>query len=44
MYEWRYGEPPLRIEESVLITELEAPTTTDDAVKLISQKNYLLKC
>nr|CAH0110589.1 unnamed protein product [Daphnia galeata] len=32
VYEWRYGEPPLRIEESVLITELEAPTTTDDAI------------
>jgi hypothetical protein len=33
VYEWRYGEPPLRIEEpSVLVAEPEAPTTTDDAV------------
>lgn len=32
MYEWRYGEPPLRIEESVLFVEPEASVTTDDAV------------
>nr|SVE89938.1 EOG090X07S9 [Daphnia sinensis] len=32
VYEWRYGEPPLRIEEPVLFVEPEAPVTTDDAI------------
>nr|CAG4647131.1 EOG090X07S9 [Megafenestra aurita]SVE92446.1 EOG090X07S9 [Megafenestra aurita] len=32
VYEWRYGEPPLRIEEPTLLTEPEAPSSTDDAI------------
>lgn len=29
VYEWRYGEPPLRIEEPPLLIETEAPTGND---------------
>ena len=43
VYEWRYCEAPLRIEEPVLIAELEAPTSTDDAVKLMDQKCISIK-
>jgi hypothetical protein len=34
VYEWRYGEPPLRIEEPPLLIDTdEAPSTgSDDAV------------
>nr|SVE70480.1 EOG090X07S9 [Daphnia similis]SVE71735.1 EOG090X07S9 [Daphnia similis]SVE72364.1 EOG090X07S9 [Daphnia similis] len=35
VYEWRYGEAPLRIEEPVLFVEPEAPVTTDDVVRAI---------
>nr|CAG4643277.1 EOG090X07S9 [Ilyocryptus agilis] len=32
VYEWRYGEPPLKIEEAPVFIELEAPATSDDAI------------
>nr|SVE74239.1 EOG090X07S9 [Daphnia barbata] len=32
VYEWRYGEPPLRIEEPILHDEPEAAVATDDAI------------
>lgn len=30
VYEWRYGEPPLRIEEPTLLLETEAPSSSSD--------------
>lgn len=35
VYEWRYGEAPLRIEEPVLVTEQEVSTpSSEEAVRV----------
>ena len=38
VYEWRYGEPPLRIEEPPLLIDVESKETVEeDQVSHLSQ-------